>query len=109
MIVQPHNGQLLSIRQTDHAALAGLFAEHWDNADFARPSPRHPLIAAAVHHDDGWLLWEAVPRIDPTTRRPYQFTAMPIADHVGFYVVFRGSRARMKAFLPGCAERWRDR
>jgi hypothetical protein len=97
MIVQPHDGQLLLIRQTDHAALAGLFAEHWGNADFARPSPRDSVIAAAFHHDDGWLLWEAAPRIDPATRRPYQFTAMPIAEHVGFY---RAGIERVLAFAP---------
>lgn len=85
MIVQPRDGRLLLIRQTDHAALAGVFAEHWGHAPFATPSPRDPLIVAAVHHDDGWLLWEAAPRIDPATRRPYQFTAMPIAEHLGFY------------------------
>ncbi len=85
MIVQPRDGQLLLIRQTDHAAVAGVFAEHWGNADFVRPSPRDALITAAVHHDDGWLLWEAAPRIDPSTRRPYQFTAMPITEHISFY------------------------
>ncbi|HEY7158300.1 MAG TPA: DUF3891 family protein [Gemmataceae bacterium] len=85
MIVQPRDGQLLLIRQTDHAVLAGVFAEHWGNAAFAVPFPRDPLIVAAVHHDDGWLLWEAAPRIDPTTRRPYSFTAMPIVEHVDFY------------------------
>jgi hypothetical protein len=85
MIVQPRDGQLLLIRQTDHAALAGVLAEHWDNDDFVTPQPRDPVIAAARHHDDGWILWEKAPRIDPATRRPYQFTAMPIAEHVGFY------------------------
>lgn len=85
MIVQPRGGRLLLIRQTDHAALAGAFADHWGNAEFAAPSPRGPLVAAAVHHDDGWLLWEAAPRVDPATRRPYQFTSLPIAEHVGFY------------------------
>lgn len=97
MIVQPHDGQLLLIRQTDHAALAGLFAEHWGNADFARPSPHDSLIAAAVHHDDGWLLWEAAPRIDPATCRPYQFTSMPIAEHVAFY---RAGIDRVLALAP---------
>lgn len=85
MIVQPRDGQMLLIRQTDHAALAGVFAEHWGNADFALPSPRDAVIAAAVHHDDGWLLWETAPRLDPSTRRPYQFTAMPLAEHISFY------------------------
>jgi hypothetical protein len=85
MIVQPRDGQLLLIRQTDHAALAGVFAKHWGNADFALPSPRDPVITAAIHHDDGWLLWETAPRMDPSTRRPYQFTDMPLAVHIGFY------------------------
>ncbi len=85
MIVQPRDGQLLLIRQTDHAVLAGIFAEHWGNTDFAVPSPRDAVITAAIHHDDGWLLWEAAPRLDPSTRRPYQFTAMPLAEHIGFY------------------------
>jgi hypothetical protein len=85
MIVQPRDGQLLLIRQTDHAALAGVFATHWGNTTFTVPSPRDPLITAARHHDDGWLVWEAAPRVNPATRRPYQFTAMPITEHVGFY------------------------
>jgi hypothetical protein len=85
MIVQPRDGQLLLIRQTDHAALAGVFSEHWGNSTFAVPSPRDPMITAALHHDDGWIQWEAAPRIDPPTHRPYQFTAMPFAEHIGFY------------------------
>jgi hypothetical protein len=97
MIVQPRDGQLLLIRQTDHAALAGVFAEHWGNTDFALPSPRDAVIAAAVHHDDGWLLWEAAPRLDPDTHRPYQFTAMPLAEHVGFY---RAGIERVLALSP---------
>ncbi len=85
MIVQRRDGQLLLIRQTDHAVLAADLARHWGNASFAAPFPRDPVVFAAEHHDDGWSIWEAAPRVDPTTRRPYQFTALPIAEHVGFY------------------------
>jgi hypothetical protein len=53
MIVQRRDGQLLLIRQTDHAALAGNLARHWGNASFAAPSPRDPVVFAADHHDDG--------------------------------------------------------
>lgn len=97
MIVQPRDGQLLLIRQTDHAALAGVFAEHWGNHVFTMPSPREAVIAAALHHDDGWLLWEVAPRLDPATRRPYQFTAMPLAEHIGFY---RAGIERVFALAP---------
>jgi hypothetical protein len=85
MILQPHDGHLLLIRQTDHAALAGQLAEHWGNALFSLPVPRQAILVAATHHDDGWLLWEAAPRIDPATRRPYQFTDMPLVEHAAFY------------------------
>jgi hypothetical protein len=85
MIVRRRDGQLLLIRQTDHAVLAGDLARHWGNAGFAAPSPRDPVLFAAERHDDGWLIWEAAPRVDPATRRPHQFTSLPIAEHVGFY------------------------
>jgi hypothetical protein len=85
MIVQPRADGLLLIRQTDHAALSGTFAENWGNALFALPEPRLSVRLAATHHDDGWQQWEAAPRVDPATRRPYQFTDLPTAEHAAFY------------------------
>jgi hypothetical protein len=97
MILQPRDGRLLLIRQTDHAALAGELAEHWGNREFSAPVPRQALLVAAAHHDDGWLLWEAAPRVDPATRRPYQFTDMPLAEHAAFY---RAGISRVLAEAP---------
>jgi hypothetical protein len=85
MIVRPRDGQLLLIRQTDHAALAGKFAAHWGRPPFAAPRPAGAVLHAAAHHDDGWRDWEARPRVDPATRRPYQFTDLPVAEHQAFY------------------------
>jgi hypothetical protein len=85
MIVQPRGDRLLLIRQTDHAALSGMLAEHWGNETFAALDPHESLLIAAGHHDDGWRLWEAAPRVDPATRRPYQFTDLPLAEHLAFY------------------------
>lgn len=86
MIVQPRASELLLIRQTDHAALSGELARHWGNADFAPLAPRDSMVLAAAHHDDGWRTWEAAPRVDPRTQRPYQFTDLPLAEHAGFYL-----------------------
>jgi hypothetical protein len=97
MILQPRDGRLLLIRQTDHAALAGRLAEHWGNSHFSPPVPRQAVLAAAAHHDDGWLLWEAAPRVDPATRRPYQFTDMPLVEHATFY---RAGISRVLAAAP---------
>lgn len=85
MIVQPRDGQLLLIRQTDHAALSGVLAEHWGNDRFARPEPRASVVTAAIRHDEGWRAWEAAPRLDPATRRPCQFFQVPVPEHYAFY------------------------
>jgi hypothetical protein len=85
MIVQPRADDLVLIRQTDHAALSGTFAENWGNALFTLPEPRLSVRLAATHHDEGWHQWEASPRVDPATRRPYQFTDLPTAEHAAFY------------------------
>ncbi|HZY83597.1 MAG TPA: DUF3891 family protein [Gemmataceae bacterium] len=86
MILQPRAAELLLIRQTDHAALSGVLAEHWGNAEFAPLAPRDSMVRAAAHHDDGWRQWEAAPRVDPRARRPYQFTDLPLAEHAAFYL-----------------------
>jgi hypothetical protein len=85
MIIQPRGDRLLIIRQTDHAALSGELARHWGNDVFTLPEPQESLRVAAEHHDDGWRLWEAAPHLDPATHRPYQFTDLPVAEHLGFY------------------------
>ncbi len=86
MIVQPRASELLLIRQTDHAAVSGELAAHWGNADFTPLAPPDGMVLAAAHHDDGWRAWEAAPRVDPRTQRPYQFTDLPLAEHAAFYL-----------------------
>jgi hypothetical protein len=86
MIVQRRAGELLLIRQTDHAALSGVLAEHWGAGDFAWPEPRASVLLAAARHDDGWREWEEAPKVNPATRRPYNFTEMPVGEHFPFYL-----------------------
>lgn len=77
------------IPQTEHARLSGELARAWGSG--AAPpivcpadEPGHPLagvrdefLAAALHHDDGWLGWSDAPAIDPEHGRPVGFTEMP--------------------------------
>src|SRR5438477_7062690 len=86
MIVQRRGGDLLLIRQTDHAALSGELAEHWGGSAFAPPEPRGSGLLAAARHDDGWREWEAAPRVNPSTRRPYNFFELPVREHIPFYL-----------------------
>ncbi len=86
MIVRSENDHFVLIRQTDHAALAGVFAESWGNDDFARPEPLDALCLASAQHDIGWEEWERQPKADPATRYPYQFTDLPVEEHLKFYL-----------------------
>lgn len=51
------------ITHPDHARLAGAFARHWGNAEFARPEPRASVLHAIDVHDDGWAARDANPSV----------------------------------------------
>ncbi len=80
MIRRADAGDWLIIRQPDHAAPCGLFAERWGAGPFAPVAPRESLIFAARDHDNGWVDWEAAPTVDPEAARPRNFTEMPIPE-----------------------------
>ncbi|MCC6891029.1 MAG: DUF3891 family protein [Hyphomicrobiales bacterium] len=71
------DGSAVMITQNDHAKLAGLFAAHWGNAQFARPHPRNSMLRAAQYHDGGWLRYETDPLLDPVTRRSPTYHQVP--------------------------------
>lgn len=85
MIVQEQGTELLVIRQTDHALLAGFFARQWGNDLFTRPEPFESFCVAAEEHDNGWREWEMVPSIDPVTFLPYTFMSIPTEEHIALY------------------------
>ncbi len=49
------------VEHPDHARLAGEFARHWGNADFAPPEPRGDILVAVTRHDDAWAERDARP------------------------------------------------
>lgn len=85
MIIQEHGEQLVVIRQTDHAVLAGFFARQWGNDFFTRPEPFESFCLAAGEHDNGWREWELLPEIDPSTLAPYTFMSIPTEAHTQLY------------------------
>jgi len=85
MILQEQGDQLVLIRQTDHAVLAGFFAREWGNDLFARPEPFSSFQLAAAEHDNGWSEWELQPDIDPATFQPYTFMSIPTSEHIALY------------------------
>lgn len=85
MIIREQGDQLLLIRQTDHAFLAGFFAKEWGNEEFPRPEPFESFCLAVAEHDNGWSEWEVQPTLDPKTRQPYTFMSIPTEEHIALY------------------------
>ncbi len=85
MIVQEQDSQLVVIRQTDHAMLAGFLARHWGNAMFRRPEPFASFCLAAAEHDNGWTEWEMNPEVDSVAFTPYTYLSIPTAEHMELY------------------------
>jgi uncharacterized protein DUF3891 len=68
MIVRKEDdGQVLLVGQTDHSRLAGQFAAHWGNAQFATPKPFESIARAAAFHDFGYLRYETLPSFNEET------------------------------------------
>ena len=62
MMVNPYDdSRLMLALQIDHSRVAGFFAAHWGNKDFARPEPYASVVLAAHEHDIGWWEWEMKP------------------------------------------------
>jgi len=74
----------LGVPQTAHSALAGRLAAAWRIDD---DLPAADLRTAATVHDIGWTAWERAPEIDPSTGRPFQFFALPAADHAAIWTL----------------------
>ena len=85
MIVLARDDRLLLIRQLDHAALAGRFAEAWGGEGFEAPSPRDAVVLAAGRHDEGWREWDDELRFDAARHRPLYFLDVDIHDYVRLY------------------------
>src|SRR6266446_6170495 len=79
------DSQLLVIRQTDHAFLAGFFAREWGNEKFTKPQPNASFCLAVAEHDNGWSEWELEAILDAKTRLPFSFMSIPTATHIALY------------------------
>jgi hypothetical protein len=65
MVCRYDETRLLLILQIDHSRVAGLFAAHWGNQDFAKLRPYASMVLAAQEHDSGWWNWEVKPTLGP--------------------------------------------
>lgn len=79
MIVQtaPKGAPRFVMRMTQHTAFAGGLARAFGNARFEPVSPREEMLFVIDHHDEGWVAFDAEPRLDPETELPYHLVNTP--------------------------------
>ncbi|HEY5227736.1 MAG TPA: DUF3891 family protein, partial [Opitutaceae bacterium] len=100
--IETDSGWIL-VEHPEHARLAGRFAVHWGNADFAPPEPRADVMTAVARHDDAWATRDAEPFL---TRegRPSAFSRELVGKYSAFeeidfgdYLAVRGRAAEAVA------------
>lgn len=84
MIIAESSEHYRMITQNDHGDLAGQFAAHWGNEQFARLKPYQSMVLAAEAHDNGWWDWDVYPSVDEQGV-PLPFTRTPREIRSGFY------------------------
>lgn len=79
MIVQsaPAGAPNFVMRMSEHTAFAGQLARAFGNDRFEPLSPYDEMLFVVDHHDEGWVEFDARPRVDPATGLPYHLTATP--------------------------------
>lgn len=80
MIRREINGGWILITQHDHAELSGQIMTHWGNSEFSKPDPYDEVLYAVREHDSGWKEWDSLPKINPETGYPANFTEMSFQD-----------------------------
>ena len=64
MVVAEGPNEYILYTQNDHGDLAGQFAAHWGNENFAPLKPRESMVLVAEAHDNGWWHWDIRPSVD---------------------------------------------
>ncbi|MCB1064271.1 MAG: DUF3891 family protein [Verrucomicrobiae bacterium] len=86
MLKTEKNHQLWLVTQPDHGHLAGTLAAHWGNEAFrqlgsystvSNPSRlRTETVFAIAQHDNGWIEWEAEPKLSASDQLPADLSEM---------------------------------
>lgn len=72
------------VSQVEHARVSAELASRCVGA-IGTSAVRQEVLAAILHHDDGWADWERAPRLDPKLARPLSFTELEAAEAVAIW------------------------
>ena len=84
LVVTEPTGELLLIRQTDHATTCGQLARAWRRPEVVPRRLWSVLLEAVERHDDGWTETEQQPLLDDAGS-PLDFKVMPVEQHVAIW------------------------
>jgi hypothetical protein len=100
--IETENAWLL-LEHAEHAMLAGEFARHWKNEQFAPPEPFSHILDACARHDDSWRARDAVPVLTPEGN-PSAFSSELVGTYDAFeeidledYLAVRGQATEAAA------------
>lgn len=71
------------ISQVEHARIAWDVARAWNTEAYPLATPHEELLAAVLHHDDGWLAWELRPTV--VEGKPRDFMEMPLDESLAIW------------------------
>jgi hypothetical protein len=83
LVVETDEGYRI-VAQTEHATLAGRFADRWGNERFEVPRPNAAARAASHVHDNGWATWDLYPHL-AADGTPIDLFEVPSDDWRRFY------------------------
>jgi len=72
----------LAVTQAAHAAMAGVFADAWEEDRFPAPDRAADLRLAIREHELGWAEWDQRPELDPATGLPFTPVSLDPAVHL---------------------------
>jgi hypothetical protein len=85
MIVRRDGGDLLLVRQADHALLSGWLAAGWGAPPWQPPEPRDSTVVGARLHDLAWTAFDEELRRRPDGQ-PFAFPEVDRSTSTGFYL-----------------------
>ncbi len=97
MIRRNDNQGWFLISQHDHAEVSGELLKYWGNTTFETPAPHDEVLFATRQHDNGWIEWDALPKVYPENQFPMNFMEMNFPDQE---TIWRRSFRRYSADHP---------
>jgi Protein of unknown function (DUF3891) len=87
MIISKQDGQLVLVRQDEHAIQMGTVSRLWGNENFQKLANHESVSLGIEKHDAGWKQPDDEVLFNEGTKRPTNFLEVNLPEHVRFYEI----------------------